>query len=204
MPEKNKNTDQKKLKEAAIFEAACRVIKEKGYHQARMADIAAEAGISYGLVYHYYKSKSDLFDAILEEWWGPLDSISDQLLEMEMPVEKKLGAIADYFLDQYEQRPDLVHIFITEFSRSTANLTPERLMRFKRIMGRTEQIIQQGCKDGAIRPDLRPRHLTYFFLGAVEALITTMVFDNQPLKSREHKKRLNEAVLTMFFEGARP
>ena len=58
---KNEYNNSKKNKVEAIFEAACRVIREKGYHQARMADIAREAGISYGLVYHYYNSKSDLF-----------------------------------------------------------------------------------------------------------------------------------------------
>jgi AcrR family transcriptional regulator len=58
----------KKDRVAVIFEAACAVIREKGFHQALIRDIAEAANISYGLVYHYFKSKSDLFDAIITEW----------------------------------------------------------------------------------------------------------------------------------------
>ncbi len=194
----------KKDKETAIFTAACRIIREKGFHQARMADIAREAGISYGLVYHYYKSKSDLFDALIAAWWQGLDDVTDRLLTQTLPIEEKLARIANYFFDQYQERPDLVHLFITEFSRSTANLTPDRLNRIKRLMGRTEEIIVQGQTNGVIRSDLRPHYLTFFFLGSIEALLSTMVLDDQPLKSKRHKRRLTEAVLTFFFDGARP
>ena len=46
-------------------------------------------------------------------------------------VEDQLGALVTYFLEQYQKKPDLVHIFITEISRSAANLTPTRLHWFK-------------------------------------------------------------------------
>ena len=106
----------KKDKVAVIFDAACAVIREKGFHQARITDISKAANISYGLVYHYFKSKSDLFDAIITEWWEGLFAMMDLCGNPSEPVEQKLGSIVRYFLDQYEQRPDLVHIFITEIS----------------------------------------------------------------------------------------
>lgn len=204
MRNKSTRTEERKLeKEAVIFEAACRVFRNKGYHQARMADIAREAGISYGLVYHYYKSKSDLFDALYEEWWGGFDRVTGSLVLANLPVEEKMGRIARYFLDEYQKRPDLVHIFITEFSRSSANLTPERLDRFKKLMAVTEAIISKAQKDGFIRIDLKARYLTWFFLGAIEALLSSMVLENQPIKSQDAKQRLSDAVIKMFFEGAR-
>jgi len=115
--------NDKKTKEAAIFDAACSVIRDKGFHQARITDIAQAAGISYGLVYHYFKSKTDLFDAILKEWWGGLFATMDLCDAEDLDVREKLSAIINYFLDMYEKRPDMVHIFITEISRSSANLT---------------------------------------------------------------------------------
>lgn len=193
----------KKDKESTIFWAACRVIRDKGFHQARMADIAKEAGISYGLVYHYFKNKSDLFDALIKEWWRGLDELADQLIVETNTVEQKLSSIVVYFLDQYASRPELVHLFITELSRSSTNLTPERLKPFKGLMSRTEQIITEGQQKKTLRDDLKPRYLTYFFLGSVEALLSTMVLENQPLKGENHKERLASAVLTMFLDGAR-
>ena len=195
--------DVKKEKEAVIFDAACRVIREKGFHQARMADIAARAGISYGLVYHYYNSKADLFDALMDAWWNGLEDIIDGLADDPGPVESKLKAIAAYYLDQYQRRPDLVHVFITELSRSSSNLTPERLKRFKRLMDSTEEIIARAQGRGDLRLDLKPRYLTYYFLGAIEALLSSMVLENQLLKTEKQKQRLTNAVLTAFLEGAR-
>ena len=97
----------KKDKVAVIFDAACAVIREKGFHQARITDISTAANISYGLVYHYFKNKADLFDAIITEWWEGLFAMMDQCGNPSEPVEQKLGSIVKYFLDQYEHRPDL-------------------------------------------------------------------------------------------------
>jgi TetR/AcrR family fatty acid metabolism transcriptional regulator len=195
--------DLKKEKEAAIFDAACRVIREKGYHQARITDIAQEAGISYGLVYHYFRSKADLFDSILKEWWGGLFAIMDRLENQFAPVEEKLAGIIGYFLDQYEKRPDLVHIFITEISRSSANLTPERKGMFKIFGEKTENIIKDGQSKNVFRMDIRPRYLTYIFLGAMESFISILVLENRPLKGRAQKQRISTALLEVFLTGAR-
>ncbi len=196
--------DSRKDKEAAIFDAACRVIREKGFHQARITDIAQAAGISYGLVYHYFKSKADLFDAILGEWWNGLFQMMEKCDADEPTVERKLGAMVAYFLDQYERRPDLVHIFITEISRSSVNLTPPRLKWFKEFMSRTEGIIATAQAQTALRADIRPRYLTYIFLGAVETFISTMVLENHPLRGKAQKQRIAVSLLEVFLNGARP
>jgi TetR/AcrR family fatty acid metabolism transcriptional regulator len=193
----------RKDKEAVIFAAACRVIREKGYHQARITDIAQAAGISYGLVYHYFKSKSDLFDAILEEWWTGLFSMMDEWDENSSAIHEKLGAIVRYFLDEYEKRSDLVHIFITEISRSSANLTPVRLKWIKEFMGRIEKTIADAQADKILRKDIRARYLTHIFLGAIEGFISAMVLENHPLK-RSQKQRIAVGLLEVFFNGARP
>ncbi len=195
--------DSKKEKEAAIFDAACRVIREKGYHQARITDIAQEAGISYGLVYHYFRSKADLFDSILQEWWGGLFATMDRFENQSASEKDKLAGIVGYFLDQYEKRPDLVHIFITEISRSSANLTPERKEMFKIFGEKTEKIIKDGQAKNTFRTDIRPRYLTYIFLGAMESFISILVLENRPLKGRAQKQRISTALLEVFLTGAR-
>jgi len=195
---------ERKDKEAIIFDAACRVIRKKGFHQARITDIAQEAGISYGLVYHYFKSKTQLFDVILAEWWNGLFAKMDECEANFHRVEDKLGALVSYFLDQYEKQSDLVHIFITEISRSSTNLTPPRLVYFKSFMDRVEMIISQAQLEHIIRTDIRPRYLTYIFLGAVETFVSTMVLENHPLRGKNQKQRIAKSLLTVFFSGARP
>ena len=197
------SADLKREKEIAIFDAACSVIREKGYHQARITDIAQKAGISYGLVYHYFRSKADLFDAILKEWWNGLFSMMEKSDEQVTTIEEKLAAIVNYFLDQYEKRPDLVHIFITEISRSAANLTPERVEMLRAFMDRTEKIITSGQSQKIFRNDIRARYLMYVFLGAIEMFFTILVHENRPLKGRAQKQRISQALLEVFFRGAK-
>jgi AcrR family transcriptional regulator len=196
-------TDKEKRK-IDILEYACRVFRERGYHNARMAQIAEAAGVSYGLVYHYHKSKENLFDAILEKWWGGLNEMMDNGLDAHEHVADQLAVIINYFLDQYESNPDLVHIFITEVSRSSANLTPARLDMFKHWIGRTESLIAAAQKRGELRDNIKARYLSTFFLGALETMLSTLVLNNQPLRGAAQKKRIATNLLEQFFNGALP
>jgi AcrR family transcriptional regulator len=179
------------------------VIREKGFHQARITDIAQAAGISYGLVYHYFKSKTDLFDAILKEWWGGLFVMMDRCDSEDLDVREKLSSIINYFLDMYEKRPDMVHIFITEISRSSANLTPSRVAWFRTFMTRTERIISEGQTRHILRTDVKAIYLTYIFLGALDSFVSVMVLERLPIKGRAQKQRIAAALLEVFLNGAR-
>ena len=193
----------KRDKESVIFDAALKVIKQKGFHKARMSDIAKEAGISYGLVYHYFNNKEDLFDAILNRWWDGLFGLMKGISEGDNDVHKKLRQIIDYFLDTYQSEPELVNIFITEISRSTTNLTSYRLDHFKKSMSLTEEIIAEGQKKKLLRTDIKARYLTYMFLGAVETFLSTMVLVDQKIKGDTQKERIAQSILEVFLNGAR-
>ena len=196
--------DIKAKREADILAAACKVIRMRGYHNMRMAEIAKEADISYGLVYHYYKSKSALFDAILDKWWSSMNEMIDDDLQKNGSIEEKLGAIVDFFIEQYREQPDLVHIFITEVSRSTANLTPERLDAFRHWIQRTERLISKAQSRGELRQDIKSSYMTTFFLGGLETLVSTMVLDGRPIRNKAQKERMVNNMLEQFFNGARP
>jgi len=189
-------------KQHLIFEAALKVIREKGLHRARMSDIADRAGISYGLVYHYFRSKEDLFDAVLNRWWDELFALIDAVAGEGDDVRAKLGQVIRYFLDTYQQNPDLTTVFVTEISRSTANLTRDRLQHFKRFFAQMEDIIREGQRSGLLRGDFKARYLTYIFFGAMEAFVSAMVLADQPLSGDAQKEQIVESILTVFWSGA--
>ena len=59
-----------------ILGAAVRVFAQRGFHACRVSDIADEAGVAHGLLYHYFSSKDELLDTIfLERWTVMLDVI---------------------------------------------------------------------------------------------------------------------------------
>jgi len=194
----------KKNKEQSIFEAALRVIKRKGFHKARMADIAKEAGISYGLVYHYFKNKENLFDVILDRWWKGLFQLMATINEgSDYDVYKKLRLIINYFLETYQSNHELVNIFITEISRSTSNLTRSRLDCFKEFMSLTDNVIAEGQEKEILRRDFKARYLTYIFLGALETFVSAMVLVDQRIKGNRQKERIAESILEVFLNGAK-
>ena len=88
-------------RERIIIDAALKVFSRKGYADTRMADIAREAEMSYGLVYHYFENKEKLFDAIVEEWWTGFYNKLEALKKSPMPTDEKLIGIIRYLLSVY-------------------------------------------------------------------------------------------------------
>ena len=59
-------------KRRVILDAAVRVFATKGYHTCRVGDIAEEAGIAHGLLYHYFGSKEEVLHTVFRENWCQL------------------------------------------------------------------------------------------------------------------------------------
>jgi TetR/AcrR family fatty acid metabolism transcriptional regulator len=192
----------KTSKEALIVDAALQIFKQKGLHKARMSDISKKARISYGLVYHYFKNKEDLFEAILNRWWRGLFEVMVKIRAESREAPLELRQIIDYFMDTYQDHPDLVNIFVTEISRSTTNLTAKRLKNFQEFMFLTDGIMLEGQKAGVLRKDFKPRYLTYIFLGALETFVSAMVLVDQKIKGNRQKKRIAVSILEVFLNGA--
>lgn len=192
----------KTSKEELIVDAALQIFKQKGLHKARMSDIAKRARISYGLVYHYFKNKEDLFEAILNRWWRGLFEVMAKIRAEAREAPSELRAIIDYFMDTYQAHPDLVNIFVTEISRSTTNLTAKRLKNFQEFMFLTDGIMAGGQKAGVLRKDFKARYLTYIFLGSLETFISAMVLVDQKIKGNRQKERIAESILEVFLNGA--
>jgi AcrR family transcriptional regulator len=192
----------RKNKEDVILEAAMKVFKRKGFHSARMADIARESGISYGLVYHYFKTKEYLFETILDRWWKSLFRLMKETSAAAENVQEKLERIIHFFLDTYQEQPNLMNIFITQISRSTSNLTRKRLERFKTFMSLTEGVIAEGQDKGVLRGDFKARYLTYIFLGSLETFVSAMVLVDQRIKGDGQKEKIARSILEVFLNGA--
>ena len=185
-----------------IIDAALEVFREKGYANARMADIARRAGVSYGLVYHYFGSKEVLFDLIVESWWNDLYSMMDSQKASSARFRDKLVNIIQFFLDTYVQKPNLMSIFVSEVCRSSVYHTEEGLSRFLKFFSLCEEIMNEGQERGFLKKDIPAHHLTYIFYGAIETFISVMVLGREPL-TRKRQERATNAILQVFMDGAK-
>ena len=105
-------------KRRLILDAAVRVFARQGFHTCRVSDVADEAGVAYGLVYHYFSSKDEILDTLfLERWDVMLDAIAEADAAQRAP-RGKLHAIAAFIVDSYRHDPDLMKVIIVEVTRA--------------------------------------------------------------------------------------
>src|ERR671910_337322 len=93
-----------------ILDAAVRVFARQGFHACRVSDIADEAGVAYGLVYHYFRSKEEVLDTLFTERWDILLQVIRDADAQDANVRDKLRTIAAFILDSYRHDPDLMKV----------------------------------------------------------------------------------------------
>src|SRR5687767_11276478 len=90
-------------KRRQILDAAIRVFARQGFHACRVSDVADEAGVAYGLVYHYFDSKEEILNTLFtERWQVMLDAIADIDRQQEIPARDKLYLVASFIIDSYQ------------------------------------------------------------------------------------------------------
>src|SRR3984893_7756607 len=97
-----------------ILDAAVRVFARHGFHTCRVSDIADEAGVAYGLVYHYFASKDQILDTLIWERWDVMLTAIAQAEATQQAPRKKLRAMASFTIDSYRHDPELMKVIIVE------------------------------------------------------------------------------------------
>ena len=105
-------------KRARILAAALTAFGRRGVAKTRIADIASEAGIAYGLVYHYFKNKDEILHTIFEERWA---TIAERLEEVEKSrgnARERLQGAAEGFIGVCRAHPQVVELVVLELFSS--------------------------------------------------------------------------------------
>ncbi len=193
-------------KRAHILDAAIRVFAQLGYHGARVSDIAREAGIAYGLVYHYFKNKEEILNTIFEERWSTVLEAVEDIAGAQTSTEDKLVSISALILNAYRLRPDWVKVFVLEIQRSSRFAEPGQLRAVGRLFQTIARILRDGQAKGELREDLDPDLACYVFVGGLEIMITAMVLDLIRLEERgepevEYHQKVARTVVEIFLRG---
>jgi TetR/AcrR family fatty acid metabolism transcriptional regulator len=163
-------------KRRAILDAAIRVFARQGYHSTRVADIADEAGVAYGLVYHYFRSKEAVMTELFTERWSLLLAASEDLYARDVPVREKLDGIAGFIFDSYRHDPELMKVIIIEVTRAANSFGATHLPEIRRAYDIVAKIVADGQREGLYRPEVDPDFVGMWFYGAIEQLLSGWVF----------------------------
>lgn len=198
MPERTNAQEEKRRR---LLDAAVRVFARKGYHAARIGDIAEEAGVAYGLLYHYFSSKEEVLRNVFRDTWRALILTIRNVEEGDDPPPEQLRKVAEILLRSWRRDPELVRVLVLEVTRSSllAGEMDEVVASFAAIQG----IIERGQADGSIRSDLDARLASYVFYGAIDELLTGWVLGRLP-DSDDDLARAERTVVEIVTGGLAP
>src|ERR1700680_1312482 len=140
-------------KRRLILDAAVRVFARQGFHACRVSDIADEAGVAYGLVYHYFASKDEVLDTLFLERWDVMLELIREVDAEPIPVREKLGAIASFIVDSYRHDPDLMKVIIVEVTRAANSFGQTHLGQIREAYRLIGEIVTKAQREGLFKDD---------------------------------------------------
>jgi len=181
-------------KRRVILDAAVRVFARQGFHTCRVSDIADEAGVAYGLVYHYFPSKETILDTLfLERWDVMLAAIADTE-KTDRPPREKLRAIASFIVDSYRHDPDLMKVIIVEVTRAANTFGRTHVDKIMQAYAGIGRIVEQAQQDGAFRAEIDAMFAAQAFYGLIEQVLTQWIFAGLPVPAEEFEHVKTEIV----------
>jgi TetR/AcrR family transcriptional regulator, fatty acid metabolism regulator protein len=165
-------------KRRLILDAAVRVFARKGFHACRVGDIAEEAGVAHGLLYHYFASKDEVLDAAFRENWSVLLDRIRAVEESGGAAREQLRHVAAILLRTWLHQPDVVCLVVREIARS-----PEVQQRIGELVQPIEairRIVEHGQETGEFRADLDPALAATIFCGGIDEILTSWVLGQAP------------------------
>jgi AcrR family transcriptional regulator len=163
-------------KRRLILDAAVRVFARQGFHTCRVSDIADEAGVAYGLVYHYFQSKDEVLDTLFLERWELLLGAIDEIDAQPLLPREKLGAIAAFIIDSYRHDRELMKVIIVEVTRAANTFGATHLPEIRKAYHGIAEIVGAAQDDGSFRDTVTPQFAAMAFYGALEQVLTGWIF----------------------------
>jgi TetR/AcrR family fatty acid metabolism transcriptional regulator len=190
-------------KRRAILDAAIRVFARQGFHSARVSDVANEAGVAYGLVYHYFDSKDQMLNELFSERWSLLIDASEKVQRGGGSVREKLGGVAGFIIESYRHEPELMKVIIVEVTRAANSFGRTHLTEIRQAYELIEQIVADAQAAGEFRDDVSPAFASMLFYGAIEQLLTGWIFEVVP-GADEDFEHAKELVVETICGGLEP
>ena len=187
-------------KRRVILDAAVRVFARQGFHACRVSDIADEAGVAYGLVYHYFASKEEVLDTLFLERWNVMLEMIREVDARPLSVREKLGEIVSFIVESYRHDPDMMKVIIVEVTRAANSFGRTHIDHIRAAYDLIGGIVSKAQADGVFKPEIEARFAAMAFYGVIEQLLTGWIFGLLP-QGEEHFESAKWLVLETVYGG---
>ena len=182
-----------------ILDAAGRAFARKGYHACRVSDIAEEAGVAYGLVYHYFGSKEAVLETVFREMWGMMVGAINAVEQIEESPREQLRKSCAIVLRTWRDYPDVVRVLVREVARSGEQLQRE-VDEIAHAFEAIQRIVERGQKEKVFRDDVSPHLAAWIVYGALEEILTGWVLGRLPGEDDDIREA-ERAVVGILCDG---
>jgi AcrR family transcriptional regulator len=185
-------------KRRLILDAAVRVFARDGYHTSRVGDIAEEAGIAHGLLYHYFSSKEEVLATIFRENWSELIGAFHRVEASGEAPDEQLRDIAKILLRSWRNDADLVRVMVREVARSPH--LQAQVDEVGEVFVTIQRVIERGQADGVFRREIDPQLASWIVYGGLEEILTGWVM-GQLLDGDEEVARAERTIIDVVCGG---
>jgi AcrR family transcriptional regulator len=189
------------VKTDLILDAAVKVFADKGYYGARVSDIAREAGIAYGLVYHYFKNKEDLLISIFRERWGLFDQAVRKIMEEKDDPRQMISSIISFLFHTYKNNPKVIEVMILDVAKSTRFFNGENIRQFTDLFSLISEIVRRGQDKGIFKKDLDTKLAAYCLYGSVERIMLRWILEDKKVITDQEARSATDMVTTIILSG---
>ncbi len=194
--------DAEPEKRRAILHAAVKVFADRGYQGCRIADVAKEAGVAYGLVYHYFRDKEELLESVFAEQWTIFVTALRAIADGPGSAGEHLSSICRFAIDVFRTAPDAARVLLLEVARApNAFRAGSTRQTFDEALGIVAGVIRRGRDGGEFRADVDPIVAAAALLGTLELTLTGMVVGLVRGSSDEEIEAVKESVVKLVLRG---
>jgi len=201
MNRKKLNNEDSTDKTKVILDAAIQVFADKGYFGARVSDIAKEAGIAYGLVYHYFNSKEELLISIFKtRWTNFIDALENAIATEEDPREM-IRKIISFLFNSYKNNPSMIEVMIMDVAKASRFFNDEDIRHFKDAFRLITKMVKMGQEKGIFHPETDATLAAYAIYGSVERIMLHWILDDMKSISQDEIKNATDMLTLTLLNG---
>jgi TetR/AcrR family fatty acid metabolism transcriptional regulator len=175
-----------------LLHAAVRVFSRKGFHATRVGDIAEEAGVAHGLLYHYFRSKDDVLETIFRRTWANLVADVHRIESADLTLREQLRRFARIYLGSWLATPELIRVLVREIARSPE--VGNRVDEIREVFVGLHRMIAAAQERGEVRADVNAQFASLAIYGAMEEILTGWVLEQLPADDEDVERAVATVV----------
>jgi AcrR family transcriptional regulator len=175
-----------------LLDAAVRVFARKGFRAARVGDVAEEAGVAHGLLYHYFRSKDEVLETIFRDTWQQLVAETERIEASGVPLKEQLRRFARIYLGSWLMTPELIGLLVREIARSPQ--VGQRVDEIGGVFRALGRMIEAARQRGDVRADCNATLATVAVYGALEEILTGWVLGQLPGEDEDVERAVSTVV----------